>query len=277
MNNFILIFYDLFLILIINIFSISSEAYVYSPEEVFKYLKNQTLSKSDYKEIIDLICKTLEDIYAFNEISKDPPQPNYYNTYFTAVNIGQRLKQINLVGISMYEFYQNITKILAELKDPLISISWNMTDLDQFFFLQPLNFYVKEIDGIQKIYGKCNINRNTMRYFKDGIKIYEKSLKLADVAIRNINGLDPFYFIENFGGNYMATKNFYSTFNTKIRNHNKLSLKYYPLNIENFKNFRIIYETGDNFLVDYIFLSRIQIYEDDDDEEPFFNSYLHLM
>ena len=268
MKYFILLFYDLNIILIIYLFSFSLEAFEYSPEEVFEYFNTQRLDKNEYEEIIKLISETLEDVYAFNEISKNPTQPSFYNTYFTPVNIQQRLKQIDITNITLYEFYQNVTTIFADLKDPLISINWNMTDLDQFFFFQPLDFYVKTKDGVPRIYGKCKINRSTMKFFKDGNKIYEKTLKLEDVPINNINGYDPFYFIENFGGNYMASKNFYSTFNTKIRKHNRLSLKYYPLNIENFKNFRVIYENGEYFIVDYIFLSQIQIY---DDEKPIIN------
>ena len=268
MKYFIILFYDFNIILIIYLFSFSLETFEYSPEEVFEYFKTQRLDKNEYKEIINLISETLEEIYAFNELSKNPTQPYFFNTYFTPINIQQRLKQINIKNITLYELYQNVTTIFADLKDPLISINWNMTDLDQFYFFQPLDFYVKEKDGVPRIFGKCKINRSTMKFFKDGNKIYEKSLRLEDVPISNINGYDPFYFIEHFGGNYMASKNIFSTFNIKIRKHNRLSLKYYPLNIENFKNFRVIYDNGESFLVDYIFLSQIQIY---DDEKPIIN------
>jgi hypothetical protein len=195
-------------------------------------------------------------------------------TYFTEVNIEQRLKQINITNLTMYEFYQNITKVFSDLKDPLISINWNMTNIDQFYFFEPLDFYMKEVDGEPKIFGKCNINRSTMKYFKDGNKIYELSLRLANFSIININGFEAFNFIQNYGGNYLSTKNPHSTFNAKIRSHNKLSIKYYPLSFENFINFRFIYENGQNIIADYIFLSNYQIY---DDEEPMINPPLSLL
>ena len=269
MYSYTFLFYNLLTIeiLIINLFSFTIEAYEYSPEEVFDYFNNQTLSYQEYEEIINLISKTIKDVYAFNEISKDPPQPENYNTYFNPVNIEERLKKININKITKYEFFQNISKIFSDLKDPLISISWKMTDLDQFYFFEPLDFYIKEKDGIPKIYGKCNINRNTMKYFKDGNKIYELALKLVDVPIDNINGYNAIDFFEIFGGNYMSRKNSHSSFNYKIRgNHNKMSLIFYPLNYEDFKNFRIIYENKELFDVDFIFLSNLQIYEGEDDD-----------
>ena len=268
-----ILFYNLLTleILIINLIPFFFEAYEYSPEEIFNYFNKQRLSYQDYEEIINLISETLEDVYAFNELSKNPPQPQNYNTYFNPVNIQERLKQINISNITKYEFFQNITKIFSDLKDPLISISWNMTDLDQFYFFEPLDFYIKEKDGYPKIYGKCNINRNTMKYFNDGNRLYELALKKEDIPIDNINGYKAIDFFENFGGNYMSRKNAHSTFNYKIRNdHNKMSLKFYPLKYENFKNFKIIYEDGEIIEVDYIFLSNLQMYEGEDDD-PIFN------
>ena len=41
-------------------------------------------------------------------------------------------------------------------------------------------------------------------------------------------------------------------------------MKYYPLNFEDFKNFRISYENGQNIIADFIFLSQFQINEDED-------------
>ena len=268
-----LIFNKLIAIILINFPSLSSETYEYSPEEVFDYFSKQKLTQIEYEEMINLIIQTLQDIYPFYEISKNPPQPQYYNTYFTPVDIEQRLRQINITNITKYEFYQNVTKILSDLKDPLILINWNNTNIDEFYFFEPLDFYIKEVDGKPKIFGKCNINRSIMKYFKEGNKIYELSLRLANVSISNINGTESPNYIEIFGENYQSTKNPHSTFNLKIRNHNKLSMKYYPLKFKDFKDFRFIYENGEIITADYIFLSQYQIYED---EEPMTNPTFNL-
>ena len=251
------------LMILINISQFSLATYEYSPEEIFNYFNKERLSPDEYQEIISLIIETLEDIYAFNEISKNPPQPEYYNSYFTPININEKLKKINTTNISTYEFYQNVTRILAELKDPLVHINWNISHINDFYFFEPLDFYIKDIDGKQKIFGRCTINRATMKYFNYGNKIYELSLIMANDSINSINGIDSFYYIDTFGGNYLATKNPQATFSLKIRNHNKLSLKYYPLNFKDFKNFKISYENGQNIDVDFIFLSEFQINEDE--------------
>ena len=114
------------LIIMLNLYQFSIATYEYSPEEIFNYFSKERLSQDEYNEIISLIIETLDDIYAFNEISKNPPQPDYYNSYFTPINVNEKLKKINTTNICTYEFYQNVTKILSELRDPLVQVNWNI-------------------------------------------------------------------------------------------------------------------------------------------------------
>ena len=133
MNKYKLILYNISFILIFLLNSVFSETFEYSLEEVFEYFNSQRLTEAEYEEMVSLISQTLIDIYAYNEISRNPVQPNYYSSYFSPINILQRLKELKIRNMSMYEFYQNITQIFADSKDPLISISWNMTDYNFIF------------------------------------------------------------------------------------------------------------------------------------------------
>ena len=267
-----------FLLLII-LFNCSNQEYIYTPEEVFDYFNDQIFSKEKYHEIIQNIINILKEVYIFDEIIKNPPQPDFDKTYFPVVDFEQKLNEINYNNISIYKFYQSIQEILSSFKDPGIQLNWNITALNNFYFMQPLDFYVKTINNQNKIFGKCNIDKNIMSHFLNGSSsTFEIIEKNTDVAISAINGFEPFDFIRNFGNNYMAIKSMHGTFTYKIKYHNQLKLKYYPLKYDDFKNFRITYENGDHFLTDYIFVSNIDIYENSTNitsEEEEFNNYLN--
>ena len=266
-------------LLSIILFHYSTQEYIYTTDEVFDYFNKQILSKEEYQEIIKNIINILNEVYAFNEIIKNPPQPDFDTSYFPKIDFEQRLNEITYNNISIYKFYQSIKEILSDFKDPGIQINWNKVVLNNFYFIQPLDFYIKTINNQNKIYAKCNIDKKIMPYFANSSKdIFEIIEKNTDIAISTINGFEPFDFINNFGGNYMSLKSKHGTFTYKIKYHNQLQLKYFPLKYEDFKNFQIIYESGDSFVTNYFFVSNIDIYGNLTNitkEEEEFNNFLN--
>ena len=55
----------------------------------------------------------------------------------------------------IYEFYRDIMHIISKLKDCHIEINWNLLNLDEFFILAPIDFIIKEVNGIPKIFPNC--------------------------------------------------------------------------------------------------------------------------
>ena len=83
----------------------------YTIDEIMLKFNRLKLEESKLKIIIDCLCSTFNDAYAFNEVAKNPPQPSFDNNYHPKVNIQESLKSINLKDISLYKYYQQIKLI----------------------------------------------------------------------------------------------------------------------------------------------------------------------
>ena len=67
----------------------------------------------------------------------------------------------------------------------------------------------------------------------------------VDSPVKLINGQDPFDYINNFGGNFISTKNIHSTCSFKLSYHNNVPLNDYPLSIEQLKELKVEFDSED--------------------------------
>ncbi len=66
-----------------------------------------------------------------------------------------------------------------------------------------------------------------------------------DSPVKLINGQDPFDYINNFGGNFVSTKNIHATFSFKLSYHNNVPLSDYPLNVDELKELKVEFDSND--------------------------------
>ena len=66
-----------------NIFSL----YKYNSLSVLNYINSIKSNETELNNILNLLSKTFKEAYAYNEISKNPPQPFYDKKYHDIVNI----------------------------------------------------------------------------------------------------------------------------------------------------------------------------------------------
>ena len=228
----------------------------------FDYINGKIeYSEEDYKSFIEYLSNSFSDAYAFNDISKNPPKLDFNSNYHEKIDIQKELNEIDLNEITPYEFYRKIWQILSKLKDQHIQINWKSLNLDQFFILGPLDYSIKEDeDGNIKIFGEC-IDEEQIEDFNNGDKISEICQDYTDtpIPIKSINDMDPFEFINNFGGNFLSTKNIHGTFTFKLKYHNNVPLSDYPLNLEELQNYQVEIESGVSFITQYLILSDIDI------------------
>lgn len=254
MENINDIIYILFFIIIIKPI-ISEYNYYYSPKEVIEYINQQP--QDDKKEVFKRIINNLNDIfndaYAFNEIAINPTQPSFNNSYHNIVKLREQFNnffyRVDNEEISdNYEFYREIMKIISRLKDSHIQINWNFLNLKEFFIVAPVYFEIRnDTSGKPQIFLSCSDVSGL------DFECYEEDF--ADNYITSINGIDPFEFINNFGGDFVSTKNLHGTFSFKLEYHNEVPLSDYPMDENELGDLDIELNSGDPITTKYYIAS----------------------
>ena len=249
-----------FLTLFLVPFLSSSIFYVYDSIQIMEYLNKEKLDEYNAKNIIDTILIALEDSYAFYEISKNPPQPDFDKNYFKKVDIQKSLKSINTTNISFYQLYRQIKNNLAEFKDPNLDIYNRDTRvnkiielLSNLYLMNPIKFRIKKINNRYELF--CELDKRIDIFFNYFDKNLLNSIgENINEPIVSINNKDPFDFISDFCGNIQTIKNPHGTFSNKFNSHNFYNLRFYPISNEDL-NMEIIYKNGIKLNVKYIIVS----------------------
>jgi len=236
---------------------ISEYNYYYNPEDVINFINQEPLDnyKEVFKEILRNLNEIFSDAYAFNEIAINPTQPFFNNSYHNEVNLREKFNEfINRVEngeISQnYEFYREIMKIISKLKDSHIQINWNFLNLDKFFIVSPVYFEMRyDTSGEPKIFLKCSDASDPDSDFVCPEEEYE------DYFITSINDINPFDFINNFGGDFVSTKNLHGTFSFKLDYHNEVPLSDYPLDENDLGKLIIEFDSGEPLETQYYIAS----------------------
>ena len=223
------------------LFSPSLADFFYNPEDIFTYLDEYGLPDDEYQVILGNISKVFQNSYAFYDISKNPPNPDYHSK----VDIQQRLSEINVSDSNYYQFYQKISNALADLKDSHIKITLEDNDYEDLYIVSPFDFYMgQDNEGNPRIFADCLTSEALDEFDESGDLTYFCEYSNEGPVI-SINGMDPFDYISKFGGNYVTTKNVHGTFSFKMRFHNTISLSDYPLTLEELNNLVVVFENGD--------------------------------
>ena len=225
----------------------------YTIDEIMLKFNRLKLEESKLKIIIDCLCSTFNDAYAFNEVAKNPPQPSFDNNYHPKVNIQESLKSINLKDISLYKYYQQIKLIFDKLGDQHLTIDISGFSIKSCYFTSPIKLIVKEYNNKPRIFAQIKVDETEYKYFRNHETVFNITKQNYDIPIKTINGKDPFNYITNFGGDYERLKSPQGCFTYKYFLYNdKLEFFDFPLEKEDLTNFNVVYENGDNFTTDYI-------------------------
>ena len=255
------------------------ETHYYKLDEVHEYFNLNILEEYQYKEILNSISKIFSNSYAFNEISKNPPQPNFDENYYKKINIQEKLEAIDCSSptLNKYEFYLKIMEALADLKDNHIKINFFEDNFDKFFLVGPFNYVIKADEENQpKIFlDSCIQDEKEIEHFenKEIIKDFCYNIDIDNpLQVISINEKDPFDYFLTFS-KIIATKNIHGTFSYHMQatNYLKLDEILFDFTDDKTKQLKIKFNDEDNteITTSYIIESDIDIYEDEEEEENF--------
>ena len=248
--------------LFLSLLDLSLNQFIYQPYEVIEYFNKEIYPKEKIEYIKNTLSNIFLNLYAFNEIAKNPPQPNFDKNYHNKVDIQKELKQIKSENRSFYEFYQDLKTAITKLRDGHVSFRFEkyVAIFSKFKYCKPLKLYIKMENGNAKMYALTNINEIYKNKFINHENVFKVINNNLNTSIKLINGKNPFDFINEFGINYFNLRNPHGTFSKKFDDFKyNINLNYHPLKIEELTNFTVIYDNGDNFTTDFIISSEIDI------------------
>ena len=225
----------------------------YQPKAVIDSFNNNMAEESELKFIIESLSKTFNDTYAFNEISKNPP--NNYNK----VDIQNTLNEINTKNRSKYNFYQDLKKALFQLEDSHIDFNFSnyLPFMNNLFFVQPLRLDIKIVNNKPRFFGRPYLNDQANSNFRNSDKIFTVINNNVNTPIYTINGKDPFTYITDFGKDYFRLKSPYATFVSHFNTFNHdINFYYLPLSVEELTDYTVVYDNDnkDSFTTDFLIL-----------------------
>ena len=174
----------LIILFFIFLFDFSASNYIYPKEIIFSTLNSLNENQETMKSIIDQISSTFNEAYTFNEISKNPPQPEYNKNFYNKINLQEQLKNINTNNISKYQFYQEIRKIIDSLGDYHVSMKlYNSYPFELLYFADPLIFKIKHYENKSRIFGEFRFPQEVYEYFPYN----DTKDTIYDIIKRNLN------------------------------------------------------------------------------------------
>ena len=234
---------------------------IYTKEEVFNYLNSIDIPEETLDLVKNAIADIFEKFYAFNEILKNPPQPEFDNNYFEKLDFQEKIKSINTKNTNFYTFYQELMKILAIIGDLHISIDFD-SNFDKIGFIPPITFILKKVDEKPKIFSTLNmLISQFFNIIPNFDKIQEIITKNSNVSIKYINGEDPFDFISNFGNDYSKLKGPHGNFRWKyyIISNGGYDFMKFPFSMDELADLSIEFENGEKLSIEYIYMSLLNL------------------
>lgn len=234
---------------------------IYTKEEVFNYFNSIDIPEETLDLVKNAIADTFEKFYAFNEILKNPPQPEFDNNYFEKLDFQEKIKSINTKNTNFYTFYQELMKILAIIGDLHISIDFD-SNFDKIGFIPPITFILKKVDEKPKIFSTLNMFISPFfNIIPNFDKIQEIITKNSNVSIKYINGEDPFDFISNFGNDYSKLKGPHGNFRWKYYIISNVGYDFmkFPFSMDELADLSIEFENGEKLSIEYIYMSPLNL------------------
>ena len=239
----------------------SQVQHIYTKEQVLNFLNSINIPENLLTLFINTVSDVFEEAYAFNEISKNPPQPEFDNNYYKKINFQERIKSINTTNTNFYTVYQEIRKLIDDLGDLHVNIDMGLEPLNQIMFSEPISFEIKMVNDTPKMFGKIKSELgNLFQFFTDYEKVINVTTNNNNNTIKSINGEDPFKFVTNFGGNYNYLKSPQAYFKYKFMILNAIKpIIAFPFSNNDLNNFTVVYDNNENITTNYLFLSPLNL------------------
>ena len=236
----ILFFFLLFHI----IFSQDLEYEIYTFDEMINNINDVSYNQTDYDKIIKYLKQVFIDYYVYLDIAKNPPSP------FKPVDLIKELDSINTTNINYYDFFKKVYSSILLLQDGHVQIFFEK--YIDFYYICPVGYNV--ITFNENNYLIINYSENILNtFFKGQTSLIEGIKKNYGYAIIDINGEEPFDYIQKFG-RYQRYKSEHANFIVNLKRYTfHYALFIYPFEKEDLTNITITFSNNEKITFDYTF------------------------
>ena len=217
------------------------------------------------KNYIDNVISNLTSIissYAYTEIAQNPPQPEGLPNYnHDPIDLIGSLNDMKRENRKFYDFYREMREILGAVRDLHFRIFGSATPsgikIDQITACLPFSFYVdKDSNEEVKIYIKYY--ESCAPYFSEEERQFVKEKSDKKIALKSINGKDPFDYIQEWGRKYRGNKSPHAHFTLMKTLIHSFSVRLYPYTPDELK-MKFVFESNEELNLDYyIFIPNVQ-------------------
>ena len=199
----------------------------------------EIIDESYAKDVISNLTSIIEYGYIYNDIVKNPPEPEGLNNYVhDAINFTKALNDIETKDRKFYDFYRDIREILGTPRDLHFRFYGLNTPsgikFDKVIACLPFSFYVdKDEKNETKVFIKYF--HDCADFFSEKIKQYVKEKAENKIPLEKINKQDPFDYIQNWGRKYEGNKSPHAHFTLIKRVIFLFNLNVYPYKPEELK------------------------------------------
>ena len=224
----------------------------YNPIAYFQYLLKEIDEKSS-EYIIGNISSILQKFYIYKDIAKKPPQiKNLENYHHKPIDLIKSLSKISRKNRTYLGLYQDIHEILNTVRDGHLNILLNKIEdkvnLALTGFCSPFELYIETRDNVEIV--KMKNYSNCINVFGNKNYLLKYLEQHSNIALKSINGTDPFDFIQNFG-RYQTFKNRHAQFTNNLDSIKESKIIVIPFDYSDLLDIEYEFENGDIIKMDY--------------------------
>ena len=206
--------------------------------------------------MIDTLKYTLKEVFIYNDIIKNPPNKDYYGS----VDLIEEFSKINTQGRKYYDFFRDIKRITAKLKDGHFRFFAtkcldNGVCIEKLRMCLPISLVIKgNSSESAKVY--IQKNENCLDYYDNStIEFINNNL---NNSLKSINNSNVFDFIQNFGVQFDNIKSAHGRFSYYLENIHNFQITAFPFTKGECSNITFVFNDGQNITLDYHLINTAQ-------------------
>ena len=212
---------------------------------------NTEIEESKCQKVIDTLKYAVKEVFIYNDTIKNPPNKDYYGS----VDLEEEFRNINTQGRRFYDFFRDIKRITAKLKDCHANfVATKCLDngvcIEKLRMCLPISLVIKG-NSSESVEVYIQKNENCLEYYDNSNSTIEFINNNLNNSLKSINNSNVFDFIQNFGVQFDNIKSAHGRFSYYLENIHNFAITAFPFKQSECSNITFIFNDNQNITLDY--------------------------